>query len=309
MGVTLSPVDPSSRACIPAVYRKSDELFRIAIAARGMIDDMRRALACVAAAAIAAVPLSAHDFWLAPTEWQPATPKSLTIVGSVGDKFPVASDWAIPAGVDTWRVLGPGGEVTVEGSLKSFRQQGKSIATTFAAANPGAYLGLMTVKMRVIAQPADEFNTYLRDEGLQDVIAERARLGQTKVPVRERFARYSKVIVRTGDGAAPYVTSPVGHDGEFVPASDPSLLQAGEPLVVQFLVEGKPIAGAAVAASSEKLQLTAKTDADGRATFALPAPGPWLVHTVYMRRPATPGSPRVDWESYWVTLTFRSAAR
>jgi hypothetical protein len=292
------------------VYRKSDQLFRIVIVARGMIDDMRRVLVCVAASLIAAVPLSAHDFWLAALDWQPApTAKTLTIIGSVGDKFPVASDWAIPAGVDTWRVLGPGGELTVDGNVNSFRQQGKSIATTFAASNPGAYLGLMTVKTRVLAQPADEFNTYLRDEGLQDVIAERARLGQTKVPVRERFARYSKVIVRTGEGAAPYVTAPVGHDGELVPASDPTLLQAGEPLVIQFLVERKPIAGVALAASSEKVQLTAKTDADGRATFALPAPGPWLIHTVYMRRPATPGSPRVDWESYWVTLTFRTAAR
>ena len=235
--------------------------------------------------------------------------KSVTIVGSVGDKFPVVSDWAIPAGVDTWRVLGPGGALTVEGSPTSFRQQGKSIATTFATITPGAYLGLMTVKMRVLAQPADEFNTYIKDEGLEHVLAERARLGQTKVPVRERFARYSKVIVRTGEGDAPYVTTPAGHAGEFVPASDPTLLQAGEPLVVQLLIEGKPMAGVAFGASSEKTQLSAQTDADGRATLTLPDAGPWLIHTVFMRRPAAPGSPRVDWESYWVTLTFRTAAR
>jgi len=275
-----------------------------------MIDDMRRVLACTAAVFIAAAPLCAHDFWLAPTEWQPAPAgQSLTIVGSVGDKFPVVSDWAIPSGVDTWRVLGPGGVLKVEGTPQSFRQQGKSIATTFAADVPGAYLGLMTVKMRVLAQPADEFNTYLKDEGLAHVLAERARLGQTKVPVRERFARYSKVIVRRGEGAAPYVTTPVGHAGEFVPASDPTLLQAGEPLVVQLLVEGKPMAGVALGAASEKAQLSVQTDADGRATFALPNAGPWLIHTVFMRRPAAPGSPPVDWESYWVTLTFRTAAR
>ncbi len=132
----------------------------------------------------------------------------------------------------------------------------------------------MTVKTRVLAQPADEFNTYLEEEGLDHVLAERARLGQTQIPVRERFGRYSKVIVRNGERAAPYVTAPVGHDGEFVPASDPTLLQTGEPLVVQFLVEGKPIAGAVLGASSGKAQLNARTDAEGRATFNLPNRGP-----------------------------------
>src|SRR5262245_45638851 len=106
-----------------------------------MIGDMRRVLACAAAVFIAAVPLCAHDFWLAPSEWRPTAAKTVTITGSVGDKFPVVSDWAIPAGVDTWSVLGPGGALTVEGSPKSFRQQGKSIATTFATITPGAYLG------------------------------------------------------------------------------------------------------------------------------------------------------------------------
>jgi hypothetical protein len=271
---------------------------------------MRRVPACAAAILIAAVPLDAHDFWLAPSDWQPAAAaKSVTITGSVGDEFPDVNDWAIPAGVETWRVLGPAGEVKVDPPIEAFRQQGRSIATSVAMESAGAYLGLMTVKTRVLAQPADDFNTYLKEEGLDYVLAERARLGQTKVPVRERFGRYSKVIVRNGESVAPYVTAPVGHGGEFVPASDPTLLQAGEPLVVQFLVEGKPIAGAVLGASSGKAELNATTDAEGRATFNLPTAGPWLIHAIFMRRPAVPGSPRVDWESYWVTLTFRTAAR
>ena len=266
---------------------------------------MRRlSLALTAILPIAMVHLQAHDFWLSATNWQPALEStSVTITGNVGEKFPLVNDRAAPAGVETWRVIGPNGDLPV---TRGFRQQGQSIATSVTMKAPGTYLGVMTVRARVVATDGKEFTDYLREEGLEDVIAERAKLGQTNAPARERYARYAKVVVRKGDGPTAHITRPAGLKAEFVPATDPSTIGPGESLVVQFLVGGKPAAGALLSAMSEKSGLDVRTDADGRATFVLPHPGPWLIKTVHMIRPAAAGSPRVDWESYWVTLTFNA---
>lgn len=269
---------------------------------------MRQRLSALAVILLIAMsPLHAHDFWLSATNWRPAPGStSVTITGGVGEKFPVVTDGAAPAGVEKWRVIGPNGDLP---ATRGFRRQGQLIATSIAMKAPGTYLGVMTVRARVIAMDGKEFTDYLREEGLEDVIAERAKLGQTDVPARERYARYAKVVVRKGDGPSAHVTRPTGLKAEVVPATDPSTISPGESLVVQFLVEGQPVAGVQLSAVSEESRLDVRTDAEGRAAFVLPNPGPWLIKTVHMIRPAAAGSPPADWESYWVTLTFNAEAR
>lgn len=261
-------------------------------------------LVVMAILSIAIAPLMAHDFWLSAANWQPALEStSVTITGNVGERFPVVTDGASPDGVEKWRVIGPSGDLP---ATRGFRRQGQSIATDVTMKTPGTYLGVMTVRARVIAMDGKEFTDYLREEGIEDVIAERAKSGQTDVSARERYARYAKVVVRKGAGPAAHITRPAGLKAEFVPATDPSTIGPGQSLVVQFLVEGKPAAGAPLSAVSEKSRLDVRTDAEGRATFVLPDPGPWLIRTVHMIRPTAAGSPRADWESYWVTLAFHA---
>jgi len=48
--------------------------------------------------------------------------------------------------------------------------------------------------------------------------------------------------------------------------------------------------------------LRARSDQNGRATFAIDEAGPWLVKAVHMV-PAAAGS-NADWESFWASLTF-----
>ena len=166
------------------------------------------------------------------------------------------------------------------------------------------YLGIMTIRSREIVMTGQEFTEYLREEGLESVIGERARLNQADLSARERYARYAKIVFRTGEGDAAHLTRASGIKAELVPAVNPASLAPGRPLSVQFLVEGRPVADALIAAVSRDVHLNARTDADGRATFTMPSSGQWLIKTVYMAKPANVGEPPVDWESYWVTLSF-----
>lgn len=266
-----------------------------------------RLLACAAVAALTAVPLSAHDFWLAATPWAPAADGKVTVTANVGEHFPAATNYTEPERVDLWRLIGASGDVAVG---RQFRKDGESLATDVTLPGPGAYLGVMLIQARVADMKGPAFTKYLEEEGLTGIVAARAKAGETEKTAKERYARYSKVAIRNGAGSGAHLTRPVGLIAEFVPSMDPTQVHAGQSLTLQLLARGKPVAGAAVAALSSAggEPVKARTDGNGRVILTLDRAGAWLVRTVHMERltQATPQDP--DWESYWVTLSFQTAA-
>lgn len=263
----------------------------------------RPAFALLALVALAAMPLSAHDFWLAAENWRPAAGAPVTITAGVGEKFPTRTSFRSRDNwLAEWRVIGAAGDVAV---TKDFRRKELMMTTDVALPSPGAYLGVALVTAQTIEMKGPEFTDYLKEEGLEDIIAARKTAGEAEKTTKERYARYAKIAIRTGSGAAAHVTRPVGMRAEFVPATDPTAIKAGSPLTVQLLAEGKPVVGAMVSAVSEGQAIRAKTDAQGRATFTLDRDGGWLIKTVHMVRMAQPAE--AEWESYWVTLAFHTA--
>ncbi len=176
-------------------------------------------------------------------------------------------------------------------------------------------LVVMDRKPRPITIEPEKFNQYLADEGLDAVIAQRSRLGQTDTPGRESYTRFLKTLVQEGNPTTATANTlykrRIGQKLEILLENDPSQLNAssGE-LTVKVLFEGNPLAGAKVSACRRAADdqpphvLTATTSAKGLAKFKLDQPGLWLVRTVTMR--ATGAGPKADaaWESFWATYTF-----
>jgi len=249
--------------------------------------------------------LAAHDFWLAATPWQPES--RVTITANIGEIFPVATDRVPPEGVERWRLYGPGGEITAN---HEFRRDGPMLATDVALPVPGAYLATMTTAARVERMKGPLFNSYLVEEGLDWVLAERRAAGVSEEPATERFARYAKIAVRNGHGSGAHLTRPVGFLVELVPMTDPTILRAGQLLTVQLLADGKAVSGAAITArvSGGGHPIVGRTDASGHATLPIDREGAWLVRTVHMSPGAQAGVPGVEWDSYWATLAFHTAS-
>jgi hypothetical protein len=156
--------------------------------------------------------------------------------------------------------------------------------------------------------PADKFEEYLREEGLERIIADRAARGERALPGRERFSRSVKSLLRSGDSQpGPGFDRTVGLTLEFVLEADPMGAPGGRvPLRLQH--EGRPLEGALVVAyrrnpdaiHSAREALRTRTDKDGR--LVLPVePGVWLVKAVHMTRSSANGA---DWDSVWTALTF-----
>jgi hypothetical protein len=156
---------------------------------------------CVASAVfLLLTPLAGHDFWLASSDWSVRAGATIVLTANVGDNtFPVSESFTSPDRVEYVRVVGP----TAQELNPKFREIKKSLATSIALPpSPATYVIVMSVKGHFLTMPADRFEQYLKEEGLDGVLAERARLKETDRPSRERYWRQAKILVQAGDGVA-----------------------------------------------------------------------------------------------------------
>ena len=267
---------------------------------------MFRRPAGVLAAAVAlsvAPPLLAHDFWIEPTSFSPKLGEIVGVrlrvgVNLVGDPVP-----RVPALVNQF--------VVVEASDRKpiFGRDGADPAGFLRVVSPGLQVIGYYSKPSRIELPAETFNAYLKEEGLDSIVALRARRNETGASARELYSRCAKSLVLSGEPSETEGDRLLGFPLELVAERNPYALRAGEDLPVRLLWQGRPLAGALVVAINRKdpqEKLSARSDRHGRARFKLRPGGMWLVKAVHMI-PAPTGS-KADWASYWASLTFEAKA-
>jgi uncharacterized GH25 family protein len=267
----------------------------------------RRFLSLTLLALLSAASLSAHDFWIEPSTFQPAPGQRVVVRLRVGQHFrgdPVPRD---PALLQRFSLVGPaGGETPVPGI------PGGEPAGYATAAAPGLSLLTYASGRSSVELDAAKFESYLSEEGLEKISALRARKGQSAEPVKEVFSRCAKAILAVGGaGGGAGFDRVLGLALELVPEKDPTTLGAGGELPVRLLWQGKPLAGALVVAMPRErpdARVTARSDAAGRVTLRLDRPGVWLVKAVQMI-PAPADAAGADWESFWASLTFDNAPK
>ena len=256
---------------------------------------------------------SAHDLWLEPSGLRPTkSSEELVLRLQMGDRLKAEEER--PLQKDRIARFDLYGDQTARHDLLAAGQENQSPAARFRL-EQGSALVVMDRKPRPITMEPERFNQYLADEGLDAILAQRTRAGQTDAPGREIYTRCLKTLVQEGNPAAANTLYKrrVGQQLEILLENDPGQLAsaAGGEWTVKVLFEGSPLAGVKVAACRRAADgqpprvLTAATSAKGLAKLKLDQPGLWLVRTVTMR--AASGGTKTDaatWESFWATYTF-----
>ena len=247
-------------------------------------------------------PLAAHDFWIEPSSFTPALSAKVSVRLRVGQQLrgdPMPRD---PQFLLRFAAVGPGGETPIPGV------PGVDPAGFVSFASPGLYYLVYRSNHATLDLAADKFEQYLKDEGLERIVASRAKKGQSALPGKEIFSRCAKALISAGSMGATVKSGydrPVGLTLELVPEADPTSLAVGQSLPVRLIYEGAPLAGAKVFAIPNERpedQVSARSDAKGRVLLPLSRGGMWLIKAVQMI-PAPAGS-GADWESFWASLTF-----
>lgn len=254
--------------------------------------------------ALGSATASGHEFWIEPSSFTVERGGRVGVRLCVGDGF---ESWSLARNtqrIEKFVAAGPSGEQPVVGL------DGSEPAGVARFTAPGGYVIAYRSNRAFTELPSIEFDEYLREKGLEKIAALRKERGASRRKVREAYSRHSKALISVGDPDGSMVDRRMGLRLELV--AEPDLLRsdADDLRFFRLLHDGRPLAGALVAATRPGTtdgDLQVRTGADGRASFWLPAPGMWRIAAVHMVE--APRNVAADWESLWASLTFELPSR
>ena len=172
----------------------------------------------------------------------------------------------------------------------------------------GTYVIGASTRPSVIDLSADDFNLYLKEDGIPDALEARQRAGEMGKSARERYHKHVKALVQVGNARSDHYATALGYPAEIVPMENPYALTSGALLRVKTLVDGKPVAnqlviyGGLTANDINIEPKSVRSGAEGVATIQLSTPGTWYIKFINMTRLR---GDSVDYESKWASLTFQ----
>jgi Domain of unknown function (DUF4198) len=256
-------------------------------------------LAVILFLAFSGVSMAAHDMWIEPVSFVPETGKVVGLRLRVGQNFlgdPLVRD---PSLIDRFVIADANGIRPVIG---------RELADPAGLIRPTddglLVVGYQSRPSPVVLPPA-KFNQYLAEEGLETIVALRARRGEAGSDAREVFTRCAKSLMLLGPPTIAQRDRVLRFTLELTAERNPYMMTAGQNLPFRLTYKDEPLAGALVVAINKRqpsARVSARTDKAGRVRLRLSEPGAWLIKSVHMiSAPAGSGS---EWASFWASLTF-----
>jgi len=139
-----------------------------------------------------ASPLLAHDLWIEPTSFAPRPGQVIGVKLRVGMNLEGDPVPRVPGLIREFVVAGDSDRRTIAG------REGADPAGIMRVAAQGLKVIGYYSKPSFIELPAEKFNPYLEDEGLDAIVAFRAGHGQSEKAAREIYSRCAKSLVLAG---------------------------------------------------------------------------------------------------------------
>jgi uncharacterized GH25 family protein len=263
-----------------------------------------RKLALLALLATAAQPALAHDFWISLDRWQVPGDDQLQAdlrVGTGAEPEP----WQMrPERVVSFRTIAPDRTIEDRTDLLAPPDTLEWHDAVVPFSGTGTHMLVFETTPALSDLEAVAFDEYVAHEGLSAVAAHRAALKTRGSPGRELYARRAKALVQVGTDCSPHALQPLGLSLEIVPLVNPHCTQQ-DTLPVEVRFRGRPLAGGLVrmeSLSSPAGEIEQRTDANGRASFAMPKTGNWKISLVW----SVPieNNPQADYDTLFSSLSF-----
>ena len=246
-------------------------------------------------------PVMAHEFWLEPHRFVIADGQALKADIRVGELFKGDVQPLIPVRAKRFTLETTSGSVPVSGTVGDL----PAVSMT-AEANGAAVLAYESAGDRITFNEWQRFADYLAMEGLGEIAAAHTQRGLSKDQVTEIYTRYAKALVSLGGKSGP--DRVIGFPLELVALDDPFTAGPEEPVRIQLLFNGEPLANRQISlfvrliANEKAPRINLVSDENGLVVIKLAGEGPWLVSSVHMI-PAPEGR-NADWESLWASLVI-----
>jgi hypothetical protein len=261
----------------------------------------------VAAIAVAgtATALQAHDFFFRANSFL-VPPGATVSIRALNGTFSKSENSITRDRLRDLSVVGPGGHDHPD--TASWSTTGDTSVLTLRVGKQGTYVVGASLKPREITLKARDFNQYLTDDGIPDVLALRKKKGEMGKDATERYSKHIKALLQVGDRRDGAYSTILGYPAELIPLENPYSLRAGGSIRVRSMVEGKSaanqliVSGGRAPSGARFPERRVRSDASGVARIPLPKKGQWYVKFIHMV--PFPGPGKIDYESKWATLTF-----
>ena len=250
---------------------------------------------------------AAHDLFLRPDTFFVA-PGGTVSVSAFNGSFTASEASVTPDRLIDLSVTGPDGRA--QAAITSWKTSGNDTRWTAHVGAAGTYVLGASLKARTIKLAAADFNKYLSEDGIPEVLAARRAAHELTVPGRERYEKHVKALVQVGDAPSSSFGTVLGYPAELVPLDNPYVGSGARTLRVRALVAGKPtpeqvvILGGTDAKGRAIREQSVTTDHDGVARVRVEQAGAYYVKFIRMVRIPASAHDSVDYHSRWATLTF-----
>jgi hypothetical protein len=171
--------------------------------------------------------------------------------------------------------------------------EGEKASFTLELPDEGVYQYLFKAAPTVEHLSSADFDAYLKNFDLQDLINERTQAGATaNDSVKLVKDQYIKGYVRTGESFSKRPETPVETPIEIIPDKYPLVLNRGDKITFKVLREGKPAFGVRVTIWNRWNNRTTiqhiYTQQDGTVSTSISSPGDWMATVVDVKRSSEP---------------------
>jgi uncharacterized GH25 family protein len=253
--------------------------------------------------ALGVQPLLAHDVWIEPSSFSPVVGQTVALRLRVGQDLQGEPLALVPGLANRFVFHDPARRVPIVPRLRA------ETAGLVRVANDGLQIVGYFSNPSFIELPAEKFNAYLAEEGLETIITRRSQRNEANAKGRELYSRCVKSVILSGVSSEAQKDVRLGFPLELVAERNPYEVSAAQELPIRLMYEDRPLPGALVVALNSldpSAKQAARTDSDGRVRFRVGPGGMWLVKAVHMVQ--APAGNDADWASYWASLTFDSSA-
>lgn len=257
------------------------------------------------ALAVSATAANAHEMFLKPTAFhlEPGAKTVVALFNGTIDKSenPITRDRMKAVSVMT-------GGKAASPDTSQWRDDKVTSYLDLKIEAPGAYVVGVSTAPKIIELSADNFEAYLRHDGIEDTLKAREAEKGPRTSVRERYSKHVKTILQVGDAQTDDHARPLGFPAEILLQRSPAAVKVGDTLGFKALIKGQPMTGQLVYASFEGFQgqdgqaraVKLRTDANGAGSFKVSQPGRWYITLINMQK----ATGEATYESNWATLTF-----
>lgn len=252
-----------------------------------------------------AQPAAAHDSWFQ-AQGQTARGELLLALGT-GNRFPA---YDLPVGMEHLRSSGCRAEGLRPEPLRRQAEQPPVLLLRSARPLPASlpltcWAQLLPIDIGIENKTVE---IYLDEIGAKPALRARwAAMRERGLPWQETYVKHARIEIdpEAGPAAAAVPPAPIeglGMDAQLLAERRP--VRAGDRLSFQVLRDGKPLVGQPMELQHERSAtpgLWQDTDAEGRVSFTVAAPGRWLLRGTDVRPSSShPGR----WDSRFLTLAF-----